>query len=90
MAVKEVQPKGKTSVGSSTKDTYQSAIARHLVENERCRDDYNDSCFRVLCCSRSKVGLDVLEALYIRSQQPDLCVQRNNDTVLKLFSVDCD
>ena len=90
MAVKEVQPKGKTSAGSSTKDTYQSAIARHLAENERCRDDYDDSCFRVLCCSRSKVGLDVLEALYIRSQQPDLCVQRNNDTILKLFSVDCD
>ena len=41
MAVKEVQPKGKTSAGSSTKDTYQSAIARHLADNERMNERMN-------------------------------------------------
>ena len=48
MTVKEVQLKGKTSAGSSTKDTYQSAIARHLAE---MRDVRTITMIRVsVCC----------------------------------------
>ena len=66
-------------------ENYQSAIARHLVDNRQCALSYDDSWFRVLCVCRSKCSLDILEALFIRSLSPALCTQKNSITSLKLF-----
>ena len=70
-------------------EMYQSAIARHLAENDGCRSNYDDSCFHILSSSQSKRGLEVLEALFIKSKQPDLCIQKCSVTTLKLFSAVC-
>ena len=70
-------------------EMYQSAIARHLAENDGCRSSYDDSCFRILSSSQSKRGLEVLEALFIKSKQPDLCIQKCSVTTLKLFPAVC-
>ena len=66
-------------------DDYQSAIARHLAENNDCARRYDDDCFRVLCNARSKSHLEVLECLFIMCRQPSLCMQKQNVTSLKLF-----
>ena len=74
---------------NNTSDNYQSAIAKHLADNDGCRSKYEDSCFHILSCSQSKRGLEVLEALYIKSKQPDLCIQKTSVTTLNLFPAVC-
>ena len=64
---------------------YQSSVAIHLAENPECAKAYDDSCFHVLSFARSVRSLEVLEALLIKSKKPDLCVQKNTLTSLKLF-----
>ena len=78
----------KNSANAASAD-YQSSVAKHLVDNHQCAVNYDDSCFRVVCVSSSKSRLEVLEALFIRSLTPDLCSQKNNVAVLKLFRADC-
>ena len=65
-------------------DQYQSSIARHLVENAEYAEIYDDSAFKVLCYGRSKHHLEVLEAILISSQKPNLCAQKKMST-LRLF-----
>ena len=67
---------------------HQSAIARHLLTNEDCALAYHDNSFRVLCMCPSEYCIDVLEALFIRSLAPSLCVQKTTVTSLKLFRPD--
>ena len=65
--------------------TYQSAIARHLVENELCRAVYDDRVFRVLCRGRTKRHLEILEAIFIHTHAPELCTQKQQLAPLTLF-----
>ena len=64
---------------------YQSAIARHLIERECCRSAYDDTSFRVLSNGRRKRHLEVLEAVYIRTHSPALCMQKQQLVPLKLL-----
>ena len=56
--------------------TPQSAIGRHLRENDQCRVNFNNSRFEILCYGRSPFHLGVLEALCIKDLNPILCVQK--------------
>ena len=62
-----------------------SAITKHLKENPRCISEQLRSNFTVLSQARTKAHLDVLEALFIRSQLPELCSQKDFVRVLSLF-----
>ena len=67
-------------------DDYQSAVARHLLENKDCLRVYTDNSFCIVCvCSSKYLYLDVMEALFIRSLSPNLCVQKSSFTSLQLF-----
>ena len=60
-------------------DDYQSAVAQHLLENEACLRAYTDNSFCIVCvCSSKYLSLDVMEALFIRSLSPNLCVQSHH------------
>ena len=73
------------SLTATSGEDYQSAVARHLVENPDCASKYNDGCFHVLTSGRSRWHLDVLEAVFLLTQKPSLCVQKSNLNTLKLF-----
>ena len=64
----------------------QSAIAKHLFDHPECALVYRDSDFSVLSYARSKRLLSILEAIFIQSLCPDLCVQKNSVVSLKLLS----
>ena len=64
-----------------------SSIKRHLSGSANCRELYSDDVFSVLTRGRSKLHLAVLEALYIRKLDPELCVQKENVLSLQLFGV---
>ena len=73
------------SVKKRSSNEYQSAIARHLVESRDCALAYDDNSFRVLYSCSSECYLEVLEALFIWSLSPDLCVQKSTVSSLQLF-----
>ena len=63
-----------------------SSTKRHLSGSASCRK-YSDDIFSILTRGRSKLHLAVLEALYIRKLDPELCVQKENVLSLQLFGV---
>ena len=65
---------------------YQSAIARHLAGSEECRQAYSDADFTILARSRSSHHLQVLEATYIFTLKPALCLQKSFVTPLQIFT----
>lgn len=68
-----------------TTKKYASAIATHLSMNVQCASVYSDTCFNVLSRGRSKYHLWVLESVYIHTQKPSLCIQKNNIAPLHLY-----
>ena len=64
-----------------------SSINRHLSGSANCRELYSDDIFSILTRGRSKLHLAVLEALYIRKLNPELCVQKENVLSFQLFGV---
>ena len=70
--------------GEST--TKGSAIKKHLLSSSQCRSVYDHSCFTVLCRARRFRELKVLEAVFIRNHNPNLCIQKENVTKLRLFT----
>ena len=66
-------------------DSVTSSVAKHLISNVDCRRSYSDDCFSVLSRARSFSHLKVLEAVYISSLCPVLCVQKEYVTPLCLF-----
>ena len=69
--------------GEKKKNT--SAIKLHLLSNPVCRESYDDSWFSVVRSASSFKQLKVLEAVYIRIRDPNLCKQKENVTALTLF-----
>jgi len=65
-------------------DHYSSAVAKHLVSDESCRELYRDSDFSILAHGRSEFHIKVLEGVYLRMFDPSLCKQKKVWTV-KLF-----
>ena len=62
-----------------------SAIAEHLMKNSNCLDNFNKSMFSVIRKARTESVLHVLEALYIRDLNPELCKQM--DLVKRLHMI---
>eukprot|EP00117_Sycon_ciliatum_P009843 scpid93496/ scgid1812/ len=74
-----------TTAKSSGQGNGTSAIKCHLSGSASCREWYSDDVFSVLSRCRSLLHLAVLEALYIRKLDPELCVQKENVLSLQLF-----
>ena len=64
---------------------YQSAVAHHLAGNVDCARQYDDASFTVLTTGHSTYHLDVLKAAFLFTHKPNLCIQKNSLTTLKLF-----
>ena len=58
----------------------------HLLSSSQCRSVYDDSCFTVLCRAGRFRELKVLEAVFIRKHNPNLCIQKENVTKLRHFT----
>ena len=74
-----------TTAESSGHGKGTTAIKCHLSGSASCREWYSDDVFSVLSRGRSFLHLAVLEALYIRKLDPELCVQKENVLSLQLF-----
>ena len=53
-----------------------SAIGQHLITNPECAKAYTDDSFRIIGQARSSFHLGVLESVYIKTQNPVLCKQK--------------
>ena len=56
--------------------TKLTSIGQHLKDNAKCGKQYNISQFSVVARARSDFHLKVLEAVYLQSWLPNLCVQK--------------
>ena len=54
----------------------KTAVGQHLGKNAVCRDKYDDGRFGILTKGRNQFHLDVLEALFIQTLKPNLCLQK--------------
>ncbi|MEC8567464.1 MAG: hypothetical protein VXY56_04130, partial [Pseudomonadota bacterium] len=54
----------------------QSAIGRHLYGNLECSRNFNDAQFTVLARARNDFHLAVLEMVFIKTKDPELCRQK--------------
>ena len=53
-----------------------SAIGLHLLQNPTCAQHYDDSRFSILAQGRSPFHLSALEATFIKTSNPALCLQK--------------
>ena len=70
----------------SSKISCESAIGQHLITNPECAKTYTDGNFRIIGQARSSFHLGVLESVYIKTQNPVLCRQKEFVFSLKLFN----
>ena len=70
----------------SSKINCESAIGQHLITNPECAITYTDDNFRIIGQARSSFHLGVLESVYITTQNPVLCRQKEFVFSLKLFN----
>ena len=70
----------------SSKITCESAIGQHLITNPEWAKTYTDDNFRIIGQARSSFHLGVLESVYIKTQNPVLCKQKEFVFSLKLFN----
>ena len=70
----------------SSKINCESAIGQHLITNPECAKTYTDDNFRIIGQARSSFHLGVLESVYIKTQNPVLCRQKEFVFSLKLFN----
>ena len=52
------------------------AIGLHLIANTECAKSYTDDNFRIIGQARLSFHLSVLESVYIKTQSPVLCRQK--------------
>ena len=60
----------------SSKINCQSAIGQHLIRNPECAKTYTDDNFRIIGQARSSFHLGVLKSVYIKTENPVLCRQK--------------
>ena len=53
-----------------------SAIGQHLITNPECVKTYSDDNFWIIGQARSSIHLGDLESVYIKTQNPVLCKQK--------------
>ena len=53
-----------------------SAKGQHLITNPECAKTYTDDKFRIIGQARSSFHLGVLESVYIKTQNPVFCEQK--------------
>ena len=70
----------------SSKINCESAIGQHLITNPESAKTYTDDRFRSIGQTRSYFHLSVLESVYIKTQNPVLCRQKEFVLSLKLFN----
>ena len=70
----------------SSKINCESAIGQHLIKNPECAKTYTHDNFRIIWQARSSFHLGVLESVYIKTQNPVLCRQKEFAFSLKLFN----
>ena len=61
------------------------AIGQHLLTNPECAKTYTDDNFRIIGQGRSSFHLSVLESVYIKTQNPVLCKQKDFIFSLGIF-----
>lgn len=54
-----------------------SSIARHLLNNPACRENYTIERFQIIDTATNGFHLSVLESLHIADLRPNLCVQKD-------------
>ena len=70
---------------SNSKMKSDSAMGQHLIKNPECAKTYSDDNFRIIGQARSSFHLSVLESVYIKTQNPGLCKQKEFIFSLGLF-----
>ena len=70
----------------SSKINCESAIGQHLITSPECAKTYTDDNFRIIGQTRSSFHLGVLEAVYIKTQNPALRKQKEFVFSLKFFN----
>ena len=75
------EPKTKTKTKSCT-----SSIGQHLLDNVECLESYHLSMFQIVRRARCESILHILERLYIKLMEPDLCKQLQFVRTLSLFA----
>ena len=70
---------------SSSKMKSDSAIGQHLIANPECAKTYSDDNFRIIGQARSSFHLGALKSVYIKTQNPVLCKQKEFIFSLGLF-----
>ena len=81
--VKEQPPR--LCKNNNAKINYESAIRQHLITNPECAKTYTDYNFRIFGKASSSFHLRVLEPVYIKSENPVLCRQKELVFSLGLF-----
>ena len=71
----------------SSKINCESAIGQHLNTNPECAKTYNDDNFRIIGQARSSFHLGVLESVYIKTQNPVLCRQKEFGIFFKALQI---
>ena len=82
--VREQPPR--ISKNISSKISCESAIGQHLITNPECAKTYTNDNFRIIGQARSSFHLGILESVYIKTQNPALCRQKEFAFSLKLFN----
>ena len=62
---------------NNSKINCESAIGQHLLTSAECSKTYTDDNFRINRQARSSFHLSVLESVYIETQNPVLCKQKD-------------
>ena len=70
---------------NSSKINCGSAIGQHLLTNPECAKTYTDDNFRIIRQARSSFHLNVLESVYIKTQSPVLCKQKDFIVSIGIF-----
>ena len=76
----------KRALLKSTQATaHDSAIGQHLLENPPWASQYSDTNFSILAQGRTSFHLSALEAMFIKSFQPNLCQHKEFLYSLKII-----
>ena len=70
---------------SKSKMKSNSAIGQHLIKYPKCAKTYSDNNFWIIGQARLSFHLSVLESVYIKTQNPVLCKQKEFIFSLGLF-----
>ena len=64
----------------------RSSVSEHLVENPVCENGYSEMRFKILRSCTNIYDLVKIEPIYIHSNKPKLCKQKELDYSLYSFS----